>query len=186
MRSGSRDILPAKRRLRRGLADRPLVEGPRLLDAPREHEPVIRGASGQPKRQETESTIRFDAALLRPRSSEATGCYTVLALPESATARLPSPSCGMIEGTINGFPFRAGLQPHADGAPSLRVNRALQAAAGAFVGDLVSLEITRVGEEPECRVPGDLRDALATAPSAGALWSEVTPLARRDWILWIC
>lgn len=138
-----------------------------------------------PKTQETESTIRFEAPLLRPHAPEATGSYTVLALPTSATAMLPSPGIGMIEGTINGFPFRAALQPHADGTHSLRVNRALQAAAGASEGDLISLEITRVGEEPECRMPGDLREALATAPPARALWSEITPLARRDWILWI-
>jgi uncharacterized protein YdeI (YjbR/CyaY-like superfamily) len=31
----------------------------------------------------------------------------------------------------------------------------------------------------------DLRDALAAAPLPQALWADVTPIARRDWILWI-
>ena len=58
-------------------------------------------------------------------------------------------------------------------------------AAGADAGDTVTVEITRAGEEPETRVPMDLRKALAAAPLAQALWADITPIARRDWILWI-
>ena len=58
-----------------------------------------------------------------------------------------------------------------------------------------TVEITRVGEEPECRVPMDLRKALKSArtrlPEPGraqalwVVWRGITPMARRDWILWI-
>ena len=58
-------------------------------------------------------------------------------------------------------------------------------AAGPDAGDTVTVEITRAGEEPEIRVPMDLRKALATAALAQALWADITPMARRDWILWI-
>ena len=35
-------------------------------------------------------------------------------------------------------------------------------------------------------MPADLRKALATAvPKARAVWSDITPIARRDWIYWI-
>ena len=61
----------------------------------------------------------------------------------------------------------------------------MREAADADVGDVVSLEIMSVGEEPETRVPADLRKALAAAPKARALWSDITPIARRDWIRWI-
>jgi hypothetical protein len=91
----------------------------------------------------------------------------------------------IVEGTINGFPFRATLEPDGDSSHWLRVNQALQDAAGAGVGDTVTMEITRVGEEPEVRVPMDLRKALQAAPTAKALWAQITPMARRDWILWI-
>jgi hypothetical protein len=47
------------------------------------------------------------------------------------------------------------------------------------------VEITRAGEEPELRVPLELRQALAAAPRAQAQWAAITPRARRDWILWI-
>jgi hypothetical protein len=31
----------------------------------------------------------------------------------------------------------------------------------------------------------DLGNALGAVPLAQALWAEITPMARRDWILWI-
>jgi hypothetical protein len=91
----------------------------------------------------------------------------------------------MVEGTINGFPFRVALEPNGKGSHWLRINKAMRDAAGADVGDTVRVEITRVGDEAEIRVPIDLRNALAAAPRAHALWAEITPMARRDWILWI-
>jgi uncharacterized protein YdeI (YjbR/CyaY-like superfamily) len=41
------------------------------------------------------------------------------------------------------------------------------------------------GEEAEPRVLTDLRKALAAAPAAKAQWSDLTPIARRDFISWI-
>jgi uncharacterized protein YdeI (YjbR/CyaY-like superfamily) len=41
------------------------------------------------------------------------------------------------------------------------------------------------GEEPEPKVPTDLRKALAVAPKAKAQWQDLTPIARRDFISWI-
>src|SRR5437762_12274536 len=58
-------------------------------------------------------------------------------------------------------------------------------AVGADEGDVVTLEIAPAGEQSEPRVPADLRKALAAAPKARALWSDITPIARRDWIHWI-
>ena len=41
------------------------------------------------------------------------------------------------------------------------------------------------GEEPEPRVPTDLRKALAAVPKAKARWSDLTPIERRDFISWM-
>ena len=90
-----------------------------------------------------------------------------------------------VEGTINGFPFRATLEPDGQGGHWLKVNRKMREAAGAEAGDVVTLEIAPVAEEPEPKVPADLRKALAAAPKARAVWSDITPIARRDWIHWI-
>lgn len=40
-------------------------------------------------------------------------------------------------------------------------------------------------KEPESKVPTDLKKALATTPKVEALWKDLTPIARRDFITWI-
>jgi hypothetical protein len=134
------------------------------------------------KRQETKSTIRFSAQLSRPDETEKIGSRVSLTLPKNASAKLPSRGITMVEGTLNGFPFRAALEPNGKGSHSLRVNKTMRDGAGADAVDTVTLEITRAGEEPEIRVPMDLREALAAAPLARAGWEDITPMARRDWI----
>jgi hypothetical protein len=133
------------------------------------------------KPQETKSTIRFSAKLLRPEGKN--GWWTVLTLPKTASPKLRDIT--MVEGTINGFPFRVALELNGKGSHWLKVNKAMRDAAGADAGETVTVEITRADDEPEIRVPMDLRKALAAAPRAEALWADITPMARRDWILWI-
>jgi uncharacterized protein YdeI (YjbR/CyaY-like superfamily) len=90
-----------------------------------------------------------------------------------------------VEGTINGYSFQATLELDRQKSHWLKVNRKLREAAAAEAGDVVSLEIMPVEKEPEPRIPADLRKALAAAPHARVLWSDITPVARRDWIHWI-
>jgi hypothetical protein len=134
------------------------------------------------KLKKTKSTIRFSAKLFRPKATEEIGSWTFLTLPKNASAKLPSGDMTMVEGTINGFPFRAALEPNGKGSHWLRVNKTMRDAAGADAIDTVTVEIARAGEEPEIRVPMDLRKALAAAPLAQAGWEDITPTARRDWI----
>ena len=131
------------------------------------------------------STIRFTAKLLQPATPAKTVSWTFLTLPKDASAKLPSRSMTAVEGTINGVPFRATLEPDGQKGHWLRVDRKMREAAGADAGDMVTLEIVPAGEEPEPKVPADLRKALAAAPQARALWLDITPMARRDWIHWI-
>lgn len=129
--------------------------------------------------------IRFKAKLFRPAASAKAGSWTFLTLPRGASAKLPSRGMSTVEGTINGFPFRATLEPDGQRSHWLKVSRKLREAACADAGDVVTLEIAPTGEEPESSVPADLRKALAAAPKAHAVWSDITPIARRDWIHWI-
>jgi hypothetical protein len=132
---------------------------------------------------QTASKIRFRAKLFRPAATAKVGSWTFLTLPKDASAKLPSRGMTAVEGTINGFPFRATLEPDGQKGHWLKVNRKLREAAGADVGDVVMLEIATEALEP--RVPPDLRKALASAPKARALWSDITTIARTDWIHWI-
>jgi len=88
-----------------------------------------------------------------------------------------------VEGTINGFPFRATLEPDGQKSHWLKVGRKLREVARADAGDTVTLELAPEALEPT--VPPDLRKALAAAPKARALWDDITTNARTDWIHWI-
>jgi hypothetical protein len=90
-----------------------------------------------------------------------------------------------VKGTLNGNPVRVTLEPDGLGGHWMKLDRELLEGAGARVGDSVHLEMMPVEEEPEPMIPTDLRNALAAAPRALGVWSEITPVARRDWIHWI-
>jgi hypothetical protein len=134
---------------------------------------------------QTTSNIRFKAKLLRPAEPPKGGSWTFLILPKDASAKLPTRGMTTVEGILNGHPFRAALEPDGQKSHWLKVNQKLREAAGIEVGDLVPLEIRSVERELEPRVPIDLRKALAATPAARAVWSDITPIARRDWIHWI-
>ncbi len=131
------------------------------------------------------SNICFTARLLRPAAPAKAASWTFLILPKDASAKLPSRGMTAVAGTINGVSFQATLEPDGQKSHWLKVQRKLQEAARARVGDMVTLEIAPAGKESEPRLPADLRKALAAAPRAQALWSDITPTARRDWIYWI-
>jgi hypothetical protein len=131
------------------------------------------------------SKTRFKAKLLRPAARAEGGSWAFLVLPKTASAKLPTRGSTTVEGSINGHPFRATLEPDGQRSHWLKVNRKMREGAGADIGDIVTLEINSAREELEPRVPADLRKALAAVPEARAVWSDITPIARRDWVLWI-
>ncbi len=138
--------------------------------------------------RQTSSSIRFSATLLRPKPTEGAvpGEWTFLTLPKEASGKLPSRGIVSVEGTLNGCPLQASLQPDGEGGHWLKVDGKLRKVAGAEPGDLVTLDIAPMTEEPEPSVPPDLRKALAAAtPKAREVWSDITPAARRDFVHWI-
>jgi len=130
------------------------------------------------------ASIRFTATLLRPASPKGAS-WSFLVLPANASARLPTRGMTTIEGSLEGHPFKATLEPDGRGSHWLKVGKAMREAAGAAIGDTIRLVVTPATEELEPRVPSDLRKALAASPAAKALWSDISLVARRDWIQWI-
>src|SRR3954447_22463919 len=132
------------------------------------------------------STIRFETSLFQING------WTILRLPVSASAELPSRGMTMVSGTLNGVPFKAVLEPDGRYAPGqqisshwFRPDQKLLDDASAQAGDTVqvALEPSKDWIEPE--VPEDLEKALAASPKAEAIWQEISPLAHWDWIRWI-
>jgi hypothetical protein len=100
----------------------------------------------------TKPSIRFKAKLFRPAESEKGESWTFLILPKNASAKLPSRGVTPIEGTINGFPFQATLEPDGQKSHWLKVDRKLSKSTGADAGDIVTLEITPAGKNTEPEV----------------------------------
>ena len=132
------------------------------------------------KPPETETTIRFNAQLDRPKATGKNGSGALLSLPKKASTQFPAKGKTMIEGTMAGFPFRAPLE-----GGEIRISQTLLKACNVKEGDAVTVELTRIGDEPEVMVPDDLQEALNKAPKAQSLWKVVTPMARREWVRWI-
>lgn len=55
--------------------------------------------------------IRFKAKLQRPAETPQRSSWTFLVLPKDASAKLPTRGMTAVEGSINGHPFRAALEP---------------------------------------------------------------------------
>ena len=103
--------------------------------------------------------------------------------PIPETAGIPI-AAKTVEGTLNKvFPFRAAIQPAENGGRALALTKAVMQAAGAQPGQPTTIEITRIDDESELRIPPDLAKALTDNPTATAGWKSITPNARRDWIL---
>ena len=127
---------------------------------------------------------RFEARLLRPAEPR-DASWAFVILPADASALLPRRGRTTVQGTLNGQPFTATLEPDGQLSHWLKVDRPLREAAGADVGDMVAIEIAPAAKEPEPELPPDLRKALDRAPAARAGWDSTTTLARVDWIHWM-
>lgn len=130
-------------------------------------------------------TTRFAAKLLRPAKPGKDSSWSFLVLPKAVSEKLPRRGRTTVEGTINGHPFQATLEPDGQLSHWLKVGKELREAADAAVGEMVTLEIAPVEAEPEPQVPLDFREALASSPEATKTWDDTTTIARLDWIHWI-
>ncbi|MBH1966744.1 MAG: DUF1905 domain-containing protein [Pseudomonadales bacterium] len=129
--------------------------------------------------------LRFEAKLLRPAKPGDDPSWAFVVLPRDASERLPRRGRTTVEGTINGHPFQATLEPDGQLSHWLQVSKALLEAAGMAVGEIVTLELTPVKKEPEPALPPDFQEALAVTPEAHKVWNTTTTLARVDWIHWM-
>ncbi len=127
------------------------------------------------KAQKSQPTIRFDAKISMGK----------LAVPKNINSKLQIGIKSKVEGILNGLPFQSALGSDSKGMSFIPLSEAMQSAAARDGGDVVMVEITRLGDEVETRVPKDFEKAIISVPKAKALWDDITPIARRDWIFWV-
>ena len=129
--------------------------------------------------------INFQTKLFRIKD------WTILKLPNEASAKLPTRAITMVSGTINGVPFKALLEPdgkYASGkSPShwFKPDDKLLKKAKASMGDTVQISLKPTKEWIEPEVPADVKKALSSSKKAEDLWKDITPSARWDWIRWV-
>jgi Bacteriocin-protection, YdeI or OmpD-Associated/Domain of unknown function (DUF1905) len=129
-------------------------------------------------------TIRFSTQLFQPKTIRKKGLQVLLTLPKKVQSKLRPNGVTAIEGIIDGFPFQTTIKAGSV-CGWVPVNKTLHSASYKDGGKKVNVEITRIADEPETRIPTDFRKALALKPIAQDLWKDITPIARRDWIFWI-
>ncbi len=130
-------------------------------------------------------TITFETKLITIKD------WTILRLPVDASAKLPSRGMLMVKGTLNGIAFKALLEP--DGTygnglkPShwFRPDKTLLEEAKIKAGDTVQITLETTKDWIEPVVPEDVKKALQSSAKAKALWNDITPMARWDWIRWV-
>jgi len=125
------------------------------------------------------STIHFETSPVK------IGDWTILRLPENASAKLPSRGMTLVEGTINGFRSKIVLEPDGKGSHWFKVDSKLRRAASINKDGKVKMEIEPSKEWPEPEVPSAFKKALIADTEAYSLWTDITPMARWDWLRWI-
>ncbi len=122
----------------------------------------------------TAEAVRFTAP------AELIAGRVLVRLPAEASAALPSRGQVAVAGTLGGAEFRTVVEP--DGRKGHWI--ALDDAAVA-PGDEVAVDVTPTKEWPEPEVPADLRAALDDAADTADVWTDITPMARWEWVRWI-
>lgn len=121
-------------------------------------------------------TISFQTTLF------AIGAWTILRLPESASAKLPSRGQTMVEGTINGYAIKTPLEPDGKWSHWLHLDKNMLRAINASAGDTVKVTLSPIKEWTEPDVPSDIQRAIDDDKQAHALWEDITPMARWEWV----
>ena len=111
---------------------------------------------------------------------------TLLRLPEVASKKLPSRGQVAVRGTINGVSFETVIEPDGYFGHWIRVDPKLRRSTGLSAGDHATVEIEPVKAWPEPALPRDFKAALVAAPpKIQAIWDDITPMARWEWVRWI-
>lgn len=137
-------------------------------------------AEGKAGRRTTNNPpIRFEAQLRKVDR------WTIISLPDDASAKLPSRGQVAVVGVINRQAFQTVLEPDGRRGHWLKVGKKLRQTLEVSEGDSVTVEVAPTKDWPEPDVPTDFRIALTHAPDVSEVWNGVTPMARWEWVRWI-
>lgn len=126
------------------------------------------------------------AALIEGRAPiRAIGDRLILPLPAEASAQLPSRGQVAVVGTVDGHDLDIVLEPDGRKGHWIPLGRDLVDNLGKADGDDLAFRLSPAASWPEPEVPDDLRVALDAAPDLTGPWSDITPMARWEWVRWV-
>ncbi|MBX3067909.1 MAG: DUF1905 domain-containing protein [Cryobacterium sp.] len=131
------------------------------------------------KNARTGPAIRFEATV------QTIGNQQIMRLPGEASAKLPSRGQVAVTGLLDGHAFETVVEPDGMRGHWVKVDHAVQQAHALRTGDRVKVEIDVATTWPEPDVPDDFQGALDGAPEISEMWTDITPMARWEWVRWI-
>ena len=111
--------------------------------------------------------------------------HLIAHLPLEASAKVPTRGLAMVKGTVNGVEFQTALEPDGRKSHWFEIDDQIQEILNVHVGDTVKLSIEPTKDWIEPKVPADIMTGISSDAPAYALWQDITPLARWEWIRWI-
>lgn len=129
--------------------------------------------------------IGFEAKLRRPADMKGDQSWAFIILPKSESDKFPRRGRTSVQGTIDGHPFTAILEPDGQLSHWLKVPKSLLQDAGVGVASTVTLKVFPCAEELEPELPPEFDNFLNASPQAKATWDATTTIARIDWIHWM-
>ena len=110
--------------------------------------------------------------------------WTIIRLPDKASAKLPSRGQNMVRGSMNGLDFMTPLEPDGNWSHWFRLTPEIQKAYNLDLTKPIEFQLTTVKQWPDPAVPKDLIQAIKSSKPAFALWQVITPMARWEWVRW--
>ncbi len=111
--------------------------------------------------------------------------WIIARVPFEPTEVWPKMIRQRVRGEINGFGFRTSLFPDPRGGFYLLVNRMMQKAAGAPLGDTADFRLEPDLDERAAELPDELAVLLDDEPGLRPLYDSLTEYTRREIGKWI-
>lgn len=108
--------------------------------------------------------------------------HLVVRLPKELSARLPSRGQVMVSGQLNGHDFLSPLEPDGQGGHWFEPSKELRQTAQVSAGTKAEITVQPSKEWCEPEVPADLQKAINANPKTQAMWQQITPMARWEWV----
>lgn len=129
--------------------------------------------------------LRFETALRLPADPQGDDGWAFVVLPKAISDTFPRRGRTSMQGSLDGHPFQATLEPDGQLSHWFRVPVALMRDTGVAIGDMVTFSVAPAPDELEPQLPPEFAAVLAASAAATATWDATTTIARIDWIHWI-